>query len=188
MTLSHAARVINHARTYGIDKIIPKNGRLWQRLGCSYQQSRVFSGLKYHEAASQKWESWLGCDGEKVLVGDKYGWDRKTKGQLAAEAAAKEDARERAVAGAPPPAASAGKGSWRDEKVLTYDGGWNHTTRGAAVNAEASKEYTRERSRIDAASSPTAIITSCDPGGCVDNSDLRFFARMAKSASAQEQL
>jgi len=113
-------------------------------------------------------------DDEKVLVGDKYGWDRKTKGQLAAEAAAKQDARERAVAGAPPPATSAGKGGWRDEKVLTYDGGWNYTTRGAAANAEASKEYTRERSRIDAASNPTAIITSCDPGGCVDNLGRRY--------------
>ena len=117
-------------------------------------------------------------ESEKVLVHGRDGWDRKPQAQIAAEEAARQDARARATRGEGPPAGDAspanGK-SWENEKVLSHNkSGWDTKTRGQVVKDTAQGEYYREKARIESAKNPASNITSCDPGGCNDNFGHRY--------------
>jgi hypothetical protein len=119
-------------------------------------------------------------DNEKVLTHSKSGWDRKPKGQIAAEINAARHGRDLARAGETPPAtgdaaAATGK-AWESEKALIHSqSGWDRKTRGEIVADKASQAYRAERSRIESAKAQVpANISNCDAGGCWDTSGQRY--------------
>jgi hypothetical protein len=116
-------------------------------------------------------------DNEKVMVHGPSGWDKKTRGQIAAEEAARERGRARAQgleAPEPPGTGTTGK-AWEKEKVLTHSiKGWDHKTRAEIVKDEGAKEERRERASIESASAGPSVITSCDSGGCWDTAGRRY--------------
>lgn len=87
-------------------------------------------------------------DNEKVMVHGRTGWDYKTKGQLKAEAAARNGDPVRPTGAA-----------WENEKVTTHgSGGWSSATRLDAARAEGQKQQRNdqaaERAKAEQASPP----------------------------------
>jgi hypothetical protein len=166
-----AARVANFRAQHGADAI----------LGPTYNGVRPGQAALDQAAAEANAGVGQGAGdpNEKITTHDSSGWDRKTRGQIAAEEAAKRQARARARAG-DEPAPSGARGAvegWESEKVLSHDtSGWNQTTRAQAVQNEAAKEYKREKGRIAAeqAAKDSPTITSCDSGGCNGSNGTRF--------------
>lgn len=150
------------------------------RLSTHERQSAAFPYQNAGPAAGRETSGVFDPDNEKVTTHGSSGWDRKPRGQIAAEKKAIEDARERAASGQPPPsngASQSGK-AWESEKTLVHSqSGWDKKTRGEVVADKASQAYRAERNRIESSSAldlTPANIASCDSGGCSDTNGQRY--------------
>lgn len=121
---------------------------------------------------------------EKMMVHGSSGWDMKTRGQVAAEAAAKERGQARAQGQNVPEPLASGQ-DWEKEKVLTHStSGWDRKTRAEAVAAEGAMAEKRERGRIAAEQNRrqrettqgvgSSTVSSCDRSGCWDTAGNRY--------------
>lgn len=102
------------------------------------------------ETAAENYEN------EKILTHDISGWDRKPRGQVAAEQAAREAARAQARAGAPldlsqalPPAGK--PAGWQSQGSMTHSiSGWSAKSRSQQVTDAAKRAYQDELDDIKA--------------------------------------
>jgi hypothetical protein len=101
---------------------------------------------------------------ERITTHDQTGWDRKTRGQIAAERRAEKvgiAAGDADAKGPPtvPEASASDPKAWQNERVLTHtQRGWDRKTRGQLVQEKANDAY-RE------AKDPIVV---CVSGGCTD--------------------
>lgn len=95
--------------------------------------------------------------GERVLTHSRSGWDRKTRGQLEAERAARE--------GKDVPSTGA---AWESEKVLTHGSrGWDSATRLDAARAEGARQRRADQAAERASGANVVPQQAPIPGGFV---------------------
>ena len=141
-----AARVANFRAQHGADAILGPTYKGVHPGQAALDQAAAEANAGFGQGAPDP--------NEKITTHDISGWDRKTRGQIEAEEAAKGQARARARAG-DEPAPSGAKGPvdrWESEKVLTHGrSGWDRKTRAEVVQEEGTKEFRREQARQNSA-------------------------------------
>lgn len=132
-----------------------------QRARDAHHEAQRNAGLaRDRDALAEKVEA---SDNEKVSTHDISGWDRKPKGQVAAEATAKQNARAQARAGAGYDATKAvpqevATAKWADERVTVNSiSGWSHKSRRQQVHDAAKRAYEDEIDLIEIERQPRTV-------------------------------